>query len=180
MLAAKQVADFLTFGRLVLALFMVWLGAVSGADGLEAVALVLICSWTTDALDGPLARRSRVHYSTWLGDHDLEVDMAVACGLLIYLVLSGLVSTLLAAAYALTAAVVFWRWGLLRSPGMLFQAPIYAGFLYLALARAPLYGALLITWILLAIIITWPRFPNEIVPEFLHGMRALGGKRKRK
>jgi phosphatidylglycerophosphate synthase len=179
MIVAKQVADFLTFARLLLAFFLVWLGVVSGAGGLEAAALALICSWTTDALDGPIARRSRVQYNTWLGDHDLEVDMAVACGLLFYLVLSGLVSTLLAAAYALVAGLAFWHWGLLRSPGMLFQAPIYGGFIYLALARAPLYGTLLIAWIVLAVAITWPRFPDEVVPGFLHGMRALGDKRKR-
>jgi hypothetical protein len=179
MLVAKQVADFLTLTRVLLVFILIWLGLTQGVDGLPAAALLLMLSWTTDALDGPIARRSRVQYHTWLGDHDLEVDMAVAAGLLAYMILSGFVNTLIGAVYAVAWVLVFLRWGVLRSPGMLFQAPIYGWFIWLALTRDPLYGGLMVIWILCAIAITWPRFPNEVIPGFLAGMRALNEWHKR-
>jgi len=55
--------------------------------------------------------------------------------------------------------------------GMLFQAPIYGWFIYIALTYAPEAGWWLVAWILAAVVITWPRFPREVVPGFLKGMR---------
>jgi len=43
-------------------------------------------------MDGPISRRSRVIYHTWIGDHDLQVDMAVSVGLLLYMLAAGYVS----------------------------------------------------------------------------------------
>jgi hypothetical protein len=56
---------------------------------------------------------------------------------------------------------------------MLFQAPIYAGFLVAAWAHTPAAGMLLVAWILAAVTLTWPKFPREIVPEFLAGFQEL-------
>jgi hypothetical protein len=179
MLVAKQVADFLTLTRVLLVFILIWLGWTQGADGLPSAALLLMLSWTTDALDGPIARRSRLQYHTWLGDHDLEVDMAVAAGLLAYMILSGFVNTLIGAAYSVIWLLIFLRWGILRSPGMLFQAPIFGWFIWLSLTHNPIYGWLLVIWILCAVIITWPRFPNEVIPGFLDGMRAISGWNRR-
>ena len=173
MLVAKQVADFITMIRAMLAFVFAWLGVTQGAEGLPIAAWLLITSWTSDALDGPIARRSRVQYSTWLGDHDLQVDMAVAAGLLVYMLEAGYLSLVAGALYALVWVLIFYRWDVLRSLGMLFQAPIYTWFIFLALKEAPLYGYLLISWILAVVIITWPRFPNQVVPEFLAGVRAI-------
>jgi phosphatidylglycerophosphate synthase len=175
MIVAKQVADLLTLSRVLLIFVLLWLGNTYGVNALPAAVLVLLFSWTTDALDGPIARRSRVQYHTWLGDHDLEVDMAVGAGLLAYMMISGLVSPLLGVAYVLVWALVFWRWGVLRSPGMLFQGPIYGGFIWLAITQVPFYGSILVAWVLAVISVTWPRFPNEVIPEFLEGMRTLTG-----
>jgi len=176
MLVAKQFADLLTLTRTLIALILVCLGIMQGGDGLPTAALLLLVSWTTDALDGPIARRSRLSYHTWLGDHDLEVDMAVAAGLLVYMLLSGFVNPVVGTVFALGWALFFWHWGVLRSPGMLFQAPVYAWFIWLALCGSPLYGALLVGWILAAILFTWPRFLDEVVPGFLAGMRAIRGR----
>jgi hypothetical protein len=54
---------------------------------------------------------------------------------------------------------------------MLFQAPIYGWFIWITLRNAPSYGAVLVLWIVLVIIATWPKFPKEVVPGFLNGMR---------
>jgi hypothetical protein len=79
MLVAKNFADLITLTRAVIGFCLAWLGISQGAAALPRAVSFLIAAWTSDVADGPVARRSRVQYSSWLGDHDLEVDMAVAC-----------------------------------------------------------------------------------------------------
>jgi len=129
--------------------------------------------WVSDVLDGTLARRALNQRHTWLGDNDLGVDVCVALGLLGYLTLSGYVSIAIALSYASMTGALVWRFRS-RSLAMAAQAPVYAILLYLALRDAPLYGALAVGYILLVTIVTWPRFPKTVVPEFLQGMRKLG------
>ncbi len=85
---AKQAADLLTFSRGLIAIVLICLSVTQGAEGLPLAVGLLILSWTTDALDGPLARLSAKQVHSWIGDRDLEIDMAVSCGLLIYMVIT--------------------------------------------------------------------------------------------
>lgn len=171
MLVAKQVADLLTILRVFLAGVLVWLGFTQGEAGLPLAGWLLIASWTSDSLDGPLARRSRVRYQTWVGDHDLEIDMLVAAGLLIYMAAAGIVDQRVAALYLLIWILYIIRVGVPRSLGMLSQAPIYGWFIWTTLRQAPAIGWWLVGWILAMLVITWPKFPNEVIPGFLTGMR---------
>jgi phosphatidylglycerophosphate synthase len=173
MLVAKQIADLFTFVRVLLSPILIILGILRGAEGLPLAIAILIISWTSDALDGPIARQSRVKYHTWLGDHDLEVDMAVSIGLMIYMLLADFVDLQVLGVYILLWVLIFWRWGHMRSLGMLFQAPIYAFFIVISMQLAPEVGAWMIGWIIAVMIITWPRFPKEVVPGFLDGMKAV-------
>jgi hypothetical protein len=171
MLVAKNFADLITLTRAVIGFCLAWLGISQGAAALPRAVSFLIAAWTSDVADGPVARRSRVQYSSWLGDHDLEVDMAVACGLLVYLLAAGFVSPWLAAGYVIFWTLFFMRWGISRSPGMLCQAPVYGWFIWVSLQVMPEAGRWLLVWIAAAVILTWPRFPNQVVPGFLSGMR---------
>jgi len=173
MLVAKQIADLFTFIRVLLSPYLIVLGLLRGSEGLPLAIAVMIISWTSDALDGPIARRSRVKYHTWLGDHDLEVDMAVSIGLMIYMLLAGFVDIQVVGVYILLWVLIIWRWGHMRSLGMLFQAPIYGLFIVVSMRLAPAAGSWMIGWILAIAIITWPRFPKEVIPGFLDGMRAV-------
>jgi hypothetical protein len=172
-LVAKQVADMLTGLRWVIVLWLMWLGWEQGAAGLRLAVWSLITSWTTDALDGPIARRSRVYYHSWLGDHDLEVDMAVSIGLLIYMLQAGFVDLGIGAAYLLTWVLIFWHWGIQRPLGMIIQAPIYGWFIWVSMNQVPETGIWVIAWILITVILTWPRFPNDVIPGFLLGLRSI-------
>jgi phosphatidylglycerophosphate synthase len=178
MITAKQVADLFTFGRLAIAAIIAYVGFLCGKEGLPLVAMLLLLSWMSDSVDGPLARRSRVQYQTWIGDHDLEVDMVVAGGLLAYLVQAGFVALWAGISYTVLWAGILWAGRSNRSLGMLFQGPVYGYFLWKALLLAFVSGVLLLVWIAAAIIITWPKFPGEIVPRFIAGIETLG-KRKR-
>lgn len=172
MIVAKQVADVITGGRALIALFLVWLGQSQGAAGLPLAVWAMLADWVGDALDGAIARRSRVSYRTWIGDHDLEVDMTVSVGLLIYLLLAGFVSIWVVAAYALLWGVGFLRQGHIpRSYGMLFQTPIYGLFIYLAFRDAREAAWWIAVFIVSVIIVTWPRLPKMVIPGFLEGLR---------
>jgi phosphatidylglycerophosphate synthase len=171
MLVAKQVADLLTILRVFLAGVFIWLGFTHGEAALPLAGWLLIASWTSDSLDGPLARRSSVRYRTWVGDHDLEIDMLVAAGLLVYMAAAGIVDQRVAALYLLIWILYFVRVGVPRSLGMLSQAPIYGWFIWTTLRQAPGTGWWLVGWILAMLVITWPKFPNEVIPGFLTGMR---------
>jgi hypothetical protein len=131
----------------------------------------MIADWCGDLVDGPIARRSQVYYHTWIGDHDLQIDMTVSVGLLIYLLGAGYVSWWLGLIYLLVWVLFFLRFGVTPAPGMLFQAPIYFWFIWTAVRDATGLGVLIIVLILAALILTWPRFPQVMVPDFLEGMR---------
>lgn len=173
MLVAKQVADLLTGSRALLGFILAWLGLEQGADGLPLAICLLIAAWTSDIIDGPLARHSRRKYRTWIGNHDLEADMAVSAGLCVYLLGSGFISVWLGFLYIGFWGVLFLKTGILRPLGMLFQAPIYGWFTLTALHYVPSMGRWLVYWIVGAVIVTWPRFPREIVPDFLSGISEL-------
>jgi hypothetical protein len=56
---------------------------------------------------------------------------------------------------------------------MLCQAPIYGYFIWIAMTRLPNVGIWILVWMVVAVIITWPQFPQQIVPGFLKGLREF-------
>lgn len=178
MLIAKPLADLITLSRMLLAFGLAWLGMAQGAPSLPLAAWLMIANWTGDCVDGPIARRSRVYHHTWIGDHDLETDIMVSLGLLAYMVAAGFVGLWPAVAYLLIWAAIFWRWGIPKSLGMLIQAPVYGWFILVAVRDAPSAGWWIVIWIAAAIAVTWPKFPNEIVPGFLGGMKQVLKRRR--
>jgi len=168
----KHVADLVTFARGLLAVALVWLGLSQGAQGLGLAVWLMLADWTGDVLDGIIARRSRMDIQTWIGEHDLEVDITVSVGLFIYMLSAGFVDWQFAVGYLLLWILIFWQWGYIRSLGMLIQAPIYFWFIYLAIREPPHMGWWILGWILIAIIFTWPRLPDQVIPGFLENIRG--------
>jgi phosphatidylglycerophosphate synthase len=171
MLVAKQVADLITLSRGLMAFILAGLGFLGGQEALPLVACVMLADWCGDMLDGPIARRSRVYYHTWIGDHDLQIDMTVSVGLLLYLLGAGYVTWWVGVIYLLVWALFFLRFGVTPAPGMLFQAPTYFWFIWTTTRDATAFGIVIIVFILAALILTWPKFPQVMVPGFLEGMR---------
>ena len=93
LIVAKQVADFITTLRALLVVILPWLGLTQGKAGLPLAVWLMIADWTADSVDGSIARRSHPYHHTWIGDHDLEVDMLVSLGLLGYLVAGNFLSS---------------------------------------------------------------------------------------
>ena len=172
MFGTKTLADMLTGVRFLMAIYLIWLGWQKGSEGIGSAALTLLAAWITDLLDGPLARRDPRGIHTWIGDHDLEVDVVVALGVWIYLTLAGFLSPWLAVAYVLAAAAVLWRLGSVQLTWGV-QALPYGLMIWTSWRLVPAYGLLLVAWLGLVVLATWPRFPRQTLPEFLHGVRKL-------
>ena len=172
MVGIKTLADTLTGARFLLGLYLLWLGVQGGSETVTAASLTLLVAWATDVLDGPLARYDPRGIHTWIGDHDLEVDLTVALCVWVYLTLVGFLSYGLAVAYVLVVAAVLYHFGSTHLAWGV-QALPYGVMIWTALRTAPTYGLMLVTWIGLVLIVTWPRFPRRILPEFLGGMRNL-------
>ena len=173
MIVAKQIADLITAARGLIAFLLIWVGGVYGAQGLPFAIWLMLADWTGDVIDGPIARRSSRQYHTWIGDHDLEIDMTVSVGLILYLLQSGYISIWIVIGYILLWGTYFWRHGEIpRAHGMLFQTPIYGWFTYLALRDSPQIGWLIPVFISAVIVLTWPRFPQVVIPGFLSQIRG--------
>jgi phosphatidylglycerophosphate synthase len=172
MLSPKTFADILTASRFVLAWVLLWLGISKGAEGLPTAAVILVIAWITDVLDGPFARKDKSGRQTWIGDHDLETDISVSLGVLTFLVFSGYLAAWLAVSYVIICIFLIWRFRSLELAWAV-QAPPYAAILFLTLYNAPIYGFVMVAYLVAVLIATWPRFTQVTVPQFLSGMQNM-------
>jgi len=171
MLQAKTVADILTATRLLLAIFILLLGLFVGREALGTVMMVHLLAWTTDILDGRLARRDTSGKSTWWDDKDFPIDALLVLALFLYLTLSGFLLPGFAIVY-LSLAIILLLLFRSQQVAMSFMFPILALTLYLALREAPVWGWATIAWCVVALVTGWPRFVY-VVESFIEGMRAL-------
>ena len=173
MIVAKQVADFITSFRLLIAIILVWVGIEKGASGIALVAWIMIVDWLGDMFDGRIARSSSKKYQTWIGDHDLEVDMVVSLGLFIFILQIEKVDPWLGLGYLLIWLIYFLIQGKIPdSLGMLFQAPIYGWFIWIAVNETPKAGWTIIVFLILSIVFIWPAFPKIMIPRFFSGFNG--------
>lgn len=170
---SKRIADIITWTRALMIPPLIWLGLARGPESLPIVVVIVIYNWTADSIDGPIARKSLSYFDTWIGRHDLEIDMLFSTGLLFYLTLIGYVSLPFIVIYLFSWIILFWWRGIVHTLGVLYQAPVYLWFLVVSYREAPQFARWLITWVILAIAITWPKLPKIIVPTFLTGIRNL-------
>jgi hypothetical protein len=102
----RTLADLLTASRLAIAAVIVGLGFTRGADGLSAVVYLLLLGWTTDTLDGHVARRAKSTRKTWLSQNDVAVDVVMVVSSFIYLALAGFVPYLACLVYLLVSGTL--------------------------------------------------------------------------
>jgi cardiolipin synthase len=173
----KFLADILTSLRLIVAAVLPASGLALGPDSYTMAGALVLVAWTTDLLDGPLARKSGRAGSTWIGRHDLMIDVILALSLLIYMRSVGLIHPLIAFAHVVIWGLVFWRHGSLIKPlGALAQAPVYIWFGISLLARRLLVGRLMVLWLLGNVATTWARLTQRDLPGFFQGVRAARAK----
>jgi phosphatidylglycerophosphate synthase len=165
----KRLADALTCLRPILAICLAWLGIAAGKAVLPSVLLITIATWVTDVFDGYLARRDVASSHTWVGDHDAEADLSVSLGLLFYLVFSGylpagcaLLGPLIVAVWVLASHQLAWP---------LYAIP-YLALIYVGFGAAPVHAWIAVIYLLAATALTWPRLPEQFLPEFFAAVRG--------
>lgn len=121
-------ADLLTASRVVIVLYILFVGLYLGANRLLLVVALTALAWITDVLDGMFARKSP--NTTRLGNLDLVADLGLALALSTCMILWDVVPLL--------PAIVIWAIAGAAARVTHGQAP-------LQLAMALVYGALIIT-----------------------------------
>lgn len=165
----SQLPDLLTASRGIIAATIISLGFV-GPNILEFVILLIVIGWTTDILDGRLARRYQKG-STWVGEREFGFDMLMVFSSLCYLVMAGFIPFIPAAIYIAVAAafIAYFR---SKSVTMSFACPLSALPIIVAYFNAPRAAWGFIIWIMLALIFDWHRF-KEVVRTFIKNAKAL-------
>ncbi len=159
----------LTASRGIIALAMVALGFV-GPEALTAVVVLTMIGWTTDILDGRVARHIQKS-PTWIGDHEFTFDMLMVFGSLCYLVLAGFVRFPAAIIYVAVAAV-FISYFRSKMVTMTFAVVWVAAPLYFAFVFRRAVAFWFLGWIIIALLFDRKRFKG-VVLEFIENARQL-------
>jgi len=165
----RKLPDLLTLSRGLVAAVILGLGFVGGG-ALEAVILLTILGWTTDILDGRLARKYHKP-PTWIGEREFVFDMVMVFSGLAYLVMSGLINAWLALIY-ITVAAVFIAFFRSKMITMSFATPLVALPLIVASVKAPRAAIWYLIWIVGALVLDWSRFKG-VVRGFLDNAKKL-------
>jgi len=160
----------LTVSRGLIALAIFSLGFV-GRSALNAVILLTMLGWTTDILDGRLARKYKTD-STWVGEQEFTFDMLMVFAGLCYLVMSRFIPFIPALLYVAVAAafIAYFR---SKSITMSFAFPVVALPLIVAYFESPGAAIWYAGWIVAALIFDWKRFKG-VVREFINNARSIG------
>jgi CDP-alcohol phosphatidyltransferase len=162
---AKFIADVLTGVRFFLGLLIV-LCAILADDGLLPLVVCLtLIGWTTDVLDGKMARMDHTGKKTWIGDVDFATDMILIYSGLLYFIAAGYLPFWPFFFYGIYAAVTGFIWTK-KSVMMAVAAPIAAVPIILSFVHYPLWGWVFVGWIVVDLIINWADFTDEI-SEFI-------------
>ncbi|MBC8174070.1 MAG: CDP-alcohol phosphatidyltransferase family protein [Candidatus Marinimicrobia bacterium] len=167
----KLFADILTFFRIVIAFAIVIVGLLVGRNGITVALVLLLLGWLTDAFDGPLARRDPKCTRTWIGENDLIADVLLSLSIIIYFVLSGIISP----------SVFFFYFIFLSVSTLVIKSrSFYVTFIGLSYGLSILisyYQSTMITWLFLFYIIiipllTWGHF-YEGTKLFFTGFKEI-------
>ncbi len=173
-----RIPDLLTSSRGLVGLAILAM-IPAGAAALPSVLWLLLLGWTTDLLDGRLARRLELEPS-WIGEHEFEFDMFMVLCSAVYLVAVGVVPRAAGTTYVVAALLLallshsragqFLKFKALT---MALAVPWVFGPFVLAYLRGEQTVAYVgLLWMLTALILDWRRFTG-VVEDFLAGARAF-------
>jgi len=167
-------ADLLTLSRIGAAGVLVWLGITAGAASLPAAALVTVLGWTTDQLDGWVARLSPAR--TRLGVYDFPIDVIFYAGIVVYLVLSGFVPVMAAAGF-MALSFAAWLASRRKAVAILALRVVDLTCAVVIFRNAAWIGYLLLVWLVL---LGWiyRRRLVERVPRWFDDLRQMVSRRQ--
>lgn len=179
---AALLADGLTFFRLSLTFYLVWVG-FNGVDRHSTLALIvyaLLIGWTADILDGWFARRS--NSPTRLGHLDFALDMVMVAGSLLAVTALGFIPAKVTVIYLAISIALVCKFPS-KSMTMAVACPAVFAPFYLSAIFCPNAFRLSLLWALSVLILDWKRFEGivlEFVDTFPGGVLKPIGERWRK
>jgi hypothetical protein len=165
---AKVIADTLTAVRFFLAMLIVICAFFADKSLLALVVTLTLLGWTTDVIDGKMARLDTTGKKTWIGDMDFATDMILIYSGLLYFITADFLPFWPFLCYGVFAAVTAIIWTK-QSVMMAIAAPIAAVPIIFSFVYIPVWGWIFIGWIVLDLLLNWPRFTRE-VREFIEDM----------
>ncbi len=170
------IADLLTLSRVVVSVWLVWLGMTQGASALPQAVIVTLIAWLGDSFDGWFARRAGK--PTLLGRYDFVVDVMLTWSALVYITLSGFLPVWLTAIYTLLTGIVvaaFQR----KTVMILFMRPVDVTCGMVVLMQAPREGWVLAVT-LAGLAVAHRQRLRDRVPRWLRDLAETFGLARRK
>jgi hypothetical protein len=165
---AKVIADVLTGMRFFVAFLIVICAIIADRGLLPLVVCLTLIGWTTDVLDGKMARMDPVGKKTWVGDMDFATDMMLIYSGLLFFITAGYLPFWPFFFYGIYAAVTAFIWTK-KSTMMAIAAPIASVPIIFSFVYYPIWGWVFVGWIAIDLIINWSDFTDEI-SEFIDDM----------
>ena len=168
----QKAADFLTAIRALLGIVLIVFALYRPWEFFpELVVWGLLLGWTTDVLDGYLARRSGTPGTTWWGQRDLLADLMLVTALAVVLLKFEVVPTL---PVLILSASAFLTYFLTQQLAVLqlFMGVIYGLFIINVFQTRPALGRWILNWVLAMAILDWPR-TRENVGGFFKGVTTI-------
>ncbi len=166
---AKVIADFMTGTRFFLSLLIVICALFAEPSLLPLVVCLTLLGWTTDVIDGKMARRDPYGRRTWIGEMDFATDLILIYSGLLYFITAGYLPFWPFFFYGMYAAVTGLVWTK-KSVMMAVAAPIAAVPIIFSFVHYPALGWVFLGWIALHLLVNWSDFTSEI-REFISGLR---------
>lgn len=158
---AKTIADVLTMVRVILAFFIIICALFADPSLLFLVVALTLIGWTTDVLDGNMARRDPAGRKTWIGDMDFAVDILFIYSGMLYFITAGFLPLWPFFFYGVVAATTAIIWTK-RSVMMAFAAPMASLPIIFSFLNSPMWGWVFLGWIALALTLNWARFCDVV------------------
>ena len=163
------VADFLTASRVVIVLYILFVGISQGENRLLLVVALTALAWITDVLDGAFARKS--DNPTRLSRFDLVADLGLALVLSVCMILWDLVPLLPAIIiWVIAGAAAEITHG--QAPLQLAMGLVYSTLIITLLKIHPLWGWTLVLGLGFLAVINRKRV-SQLVSNFLDQVADL-------
>jgi phosphatidylglycerophosphate synthase len=164
---ARMLADLLTVSRLLggMALaVMPWERTASSLGRLVKYNLLL---WSTDSVDGTIARRSNTPPS-WIGERDIVVDSALTLGTGIALARSGFLPGKLVVVW-LGLCVALYAIRPVSTTILVFMFPLQITLPIIAIAHGCPEARLYLIWVAALAVMSWKRL-KFVIESFINGL----------
>lgn len=156
---ARILAEIMVGVRFLMGALVLWLGIIYFGTlpsfGLICLIIFNMIGWTTDFLDGPLARYSKIPPGI-LGKNDFIADMFFAWMNALAISLMGLFHPVILIAYFILYLVV-WYWYRKKLVSMIFAVPVEALPFFTVLFYFPWWALIYLVWILVCFLLLYRR-----------------------